>query len=369
MPPKGYPELATTKNIALCEFHHDTRDKRAARAYTAHASYTMMHAGERETGRTHSLRSRLGKDSTSVMQSPWQHGGPIQPTTFGAILRDARLGLGRSLQDAERQTRILARHLSALESGDFHLLPAGIYARGFVYNYANWLQLNPQEMVRLFNEARGEPEVVYRPQPVGRQVNTAGPFSPNFVVIVFVIGILSVVAAWGYSLLVQTPPKKPIIDVPTVAATPTAITGAALLSTAAISPTAGTGTSTIRIPTTAGTASSTAVTAAAGPSVAAGTGASPTGTAVATVSPTPATSLKVILTSSVKSWVEIYADGDKNPKSIGYINPGESREIDARQTVTIYCGKPDNVTYSVNGADKGPLPKEALQTRGFTISL
>jgi cytoskeleton protein RodZ len=311
-----------------------------------------------------------------VMQSPWQHGGPIQPTTFGAILRDARLGMGRSLQDAERQTRILARHLSALESGEFHLLPAGIYARGFVYNYANWLQLNPQEMVRLFNEARGEPEVVYRPQPVGRQVNTAGPFSPNFVVIVFVIGILSVVAAWGYSLLVQTPPKKPIIDVPTVAATPTAITGAsALISTIAISPTAGTGTSTIRIPTTAGTASGTTVTAAAGTSTAATGAATGTvsgtaaGTAVAVVSPTAATSLKVILTSSVKSWVEIYADGDKNAKSIGYINPSESREIDARQTVTIYCGKPDNVTYSVNGVDKGPLPKEALQTQGFTISL
>jgi cytoskeleton protein RodZ len=317
--------------------------------------------------------ARFGKDSTSVMQSPWEHGGPIQPTTFGAILRDARLGLGRSLQDAERQTRILARHLSALESGDFHLLPTGIYARGFVYNYANWLQLNPQEMVRLFNEARGEPEAVFRPQSVGRQVNTSGPFSPNFVVIVFVIGILSVVAAWGYSLLVQTPPKKPIIDVPTVAATPTAITGAsALISTAAITPTAGTGTSTIRIPETSGTATGTATgtNAAATGTVSAtpGTSSPATGTA-ATVSAAPATSLKVTITSTVKSWVEIYADGDKNAKTVGYINPGETREIEARQTVTIYCGKPDNVTYSVNGVDKGNLPKEALQTQGFTISL
>jgi cytoskeletal protein RodZ len=304
------------------------------------------------------------------MQSPWEHGGPIQPTTFGAILRDARLGLGRSLQDAERQTRILARHLSALESGDFHLLPTGIYARGFVYNYANWLQLNPQEMVRLFNEARGEPEVVYRPQPVGRPVNTSGPFSPNFVVIVFVIGILSVVAAWGYSLLVQTPPKKPIIDVPTVAATPTAITGAsALISTTAITPTAGTGTSTIRIPATSGTATGTNVASPSGTVLSTQSASSPTTGTAATPSATPATSLKVILTSSVKAWVEIYADGDKNAKTIGYINPGEAREIDARQTVTIYCGKPDNVTYSVNGADKGTLPKEALQTQGFTISL
>src|SRR5439155_10772470 len=187
---------------------------------------------------------RLGKDANSVMQNPWQHGGPIHPTTFGAILRDARLGLGRSLQDAERQTRILARHLAALENGEFQLLPAGIYARGFVFNYANWLQLNPQEMVRLFNEARGEPEVAYKPQAVGgKPVNTSGPFSPNFVVIVFVIGILSVVAAWGYSLIVQTPPRKPIIHVPTVAATPTAITAGNTLSTPSIG--SATGTSTI----------------------------------------------------------------------------------------------------------------------------
>ncbi|MDQ6908661.1 MAG: DUF4115 domain-containing protein [Chloroflexota bacterium] len=296
------------------------------------------------------------------MDSPWQHGGPIQPTTFGAILRDARLGLGRSLQDAERQTRILARHLSALESGDFHLLPSGIYARGFVYNYANWLQLNPQEMVRLFNEARGEPEAVYRPQPVGRAVNTSGPFSPNFVVIIFVTLVLSFVAAWGYSLLVKTPPKKPIIDVPTVAATPTALVGSILIGTVAITPTVGSGMSTIRIPTTAGTTTGTTVATA-------GKGTPTTESATATTAATPATSLKVTITSSVKSWVEIYADGDKTAKTAGYINAGETREIEAKQTVTIYCGKPDNVTYSVNGADKGTLPKDALQTQGFTIKI
>ena len=304
----------------------------------------------------------IGKGLTSVMDSPWQHGGPIQPTTFGAILRDARLGLGRSLQDAERQTRILARHLSALESGDFHLLPSGIYARGFVYNYANWLQLNPQEMVRLFNEARGEPEAVYRPQPIGRAVNTSGPFSPNFVVIIFVTLVLSFVAAWGYSLLVKTPPKKPIIDVPTVAATPTALVGSILIGTVAITPTVGSGTSTIRIPTTAGTTTGTTVATA-------GKGTPTTESATATTAATPATSLKVTITSSVKSWVEIYADGDKTAKTAGYINAGETREIEAKQTVTIYCGKPDNVTYSVNGADKGTLPKDALQTQGFTIKL
>lgn len=290
------------------------------------------------------------------MQGPWQHGGPIHPTTFGAILRDARLGLGRSLQDAERQTRILARHLAALENSEFDLLPSGIYARGFVYNYANWLQLNPQEMVRLFNEARGEPDIAYKPQPVGRGVNTSGPFSPNFVVVIFATLILSVVAAWGYSLIVQSPPKRPIIDVPTVAATPTAITRPAALSTASVAPTAGAGT--IRIPST--TVAATVATDTTAPPTATGT------TPAATATPAP-TSLKVTIKANGKSWVEAYIDGDTTAKFKGFINAGETQDIEAKQTITLVVGAPDYVTYTVNGVDKGTVPKDALKS--FTIKL
>ncbi len=295
-----------------------------------------------------------------MMENPWQHGGPIQPTTFGAILRDARMALGRSLQDAERQTRILTRHLAALENGDFHLLPSGIYARGFVFNYANWLQLNPQEMVRLFNEARGEPELAYKPQPVARSVNTSGPFSPNFVVIIFVIGILSVVAAWGYSLLVQEAPKKQIIDPTIVAATPTAIPSVAGVGTVSVGPSASAGT--IRIPTVAtGSTSSTSSAASSSPAT------TPTNAASTAAATPPATSLKITITTSEKSWVEAYVDGDKTAKFIGFLNPGESQPIEAKQTVLIVVGKPDRVTYTVNGKDKGSFPKEAL--KGFTIKL
>jgi cytoskeleton protein RodZ len=298
------------------------------------------------------------------MQGPWQHGGPIHPTTFGAILRDARLGLGRSLQDAERQTRILARHLAALENGEFQLLPSGIYARGFVYNYANWLQLNPQEMVRLFNEARGEPEIAVKPQSVGRGVNTSGPFSPNFVVVIFATLILSVVAAWGYSLIVQSPPRKPIIDVPTVAATPTAISSLAAIST----------------PTTASSITSGIIRTPAPTTGAADTSAAPTTgatdvrapltattTATATVAPTAATSLKVTIKASGKSWVEAYVDGNTTATFKGFINPGATQDIEAKQTIRLIVGAPDYVTYSVNGVDKGTVPKAALQ--GMTIAL
>ena len=291
-----------------------------------------------------------------MVQSPWQHGGPIHPATFGAILRDARLGLGRSLQDAERQTRILARHLTALENGDFHLLPSGIYARGFVYNYANWLQLNPQEMVRLFNEARGEPEVAYRPLPVGRPLNTSGPFSPNFVVIVFVIGILSVVAAWGYSLLVQSPPKKAIIDVPTVPATPTAIVGGTAQNSPIVTPVSGA--STIKIPSAPATGTDITGTVPAGTA----------GTAGITGTPTAPTALKVTLKATEDSWIQVYVDGDKTAKYNQLLKAGDTKDIEAQQTIRVIVGKPTSVSYTVNGQDKGTFPKDALQLPGFSIT-
>jgi cytoskeleton protein RodZ len=293
------------------------------------------------------------------MQGPWQHGGPIHPTTFGAILRDARLGLGRSLQDAERQTRILARHLAALENGEFQLLPSGIYARGFVYNYANWLQLNPQEMVRLFNEARGEPEVAYTPQAVGRGVNTSGPFSPNFVVVIFATLILSVVAAWGYSLIVQSPPKKPIIDVATVAATPTAI--------ASVSSVAGVSTPSVASSITAASITTGTIRAPSPTTGATDTSAPSPVTTTATVAATAATSLDVTIKASGKSWVEAYVDGDTTAKFKGFINPGDTQNIQAKQTILLIVGAPDYVTYTVNGVDKGTVPKAALQ--GLTIKL
>jgi cytoskeleton protein RodZ len=299
-----------------------------------------------------------------VMQGPWQHGGPIHPTTFGAILRDARLGLGRSLQDAERQTRILARHLAALENGEFQLLPSGIYARGFVYNYANWLQLNPQEMVRLFNEARGEPEIAVKPQSVGRGVNTSGPFSPNFVVVIFATLILSVVAAWGYSLIVQSPPRKPIIDVPTVAATPTAISSLAAISTPTTTSSITSGIIRTPAPTTGAADRSAAPTTGATDVSAPLTA---TTTTTATVAPTAATSLKVTIKASGKSWVEAYVDGNTTATFKGFINPGATQDIEAKQTIRLIVGAPDYVTYSVNGVDKGTVPKAALQ--GMTIAL
>ena len=274
-----------------------------------------------------------------MTQNPGEWGGPIHPQAFGAILRDTRLALGRSLEDVERQTRILVRHLTALEAGEFDRLPAGIYARGFVHNYSVYLWLNPQEMVRLFIESRGEVDTYYRPQPVARPVSTAGPIAPNFVVIVFVVGMLAVVTAWGYTLLVQPPKTSSLIVEATQAnATPTTIIG--------------------RTITPVQTGSTGIPIGNVGTGTTAGAGTALSSTAIA-ASTTPApTSVTVTLTASSLSYVDVIIDGQ--PFKTNYpMKAGETLSPPAGKSIRIKSAKPSVVTYTVDGKEMGPLPNEA----------
>ncbi|HEY7908414.1 MAG TPA: DUF4115 domain-containing protein, partial [Thermomicrobiales bacterium] len=180
-----------------------------------------------------------------------------------------------------------------------------------------------------------------------------------FVVVIFATLILSVVAAWGYSLIVQSPPKKPIIDVPTVAATPTAI--------ASVSSVAGVSTPSVASSITAASITTGTIRAPSPTTGATFTSAPSPVTTTATVAATAATSLDVTIKASGKSWVEAYVDGDTTAKFKGFINPGDTQNIQAKQTILLIVGAPDYVTYTVNGVDKGTVPKAALQ--GLTIKL
>ena len=71
-------------------------------------------------------------------------------TPLGETLQRARLARGVTLQEAERTTRISRRYLEALENENFGLLPAPVYARGFLRTYARYLGLEPKDLLPLF---------------------------------------------------------------------------------------------------------------------------------------------------------------------------------------------------------------------------
>jgi transcriptional regulator with XRE-family HTH domain len=88
---------------------------------------------------------------------------------LGDTLRQARERKGLDFAAVERDTKIRARYLSALERGDYHDLPGAVYARGFVRNYGQYLGLDPEYLLDLYRlEADGlEPATPRRlPQPI-----------------------------------------------------------------------------------------------------------------------------------------------------------------------------------------------------------
>ncbi len=74
---------------------------------------------------------------------------PIEDVRLGDLLREARLSRALTLADVERDTRINREYLEALEHERYDVLPAPVYARGFLRSYARHLGLDVEETFSL----------------------------------------------------------------------------------------------------------------------------------------------------------------------------------------------------------------------------
>jgi len=141
----------------------------------------------------------------------------VAPPTLPERLLAARERKGVDLYRAERDTKIRARYLAALERGDWKELPGAVYTKGFLRNYALYLGLDPDDILVQWRSERGdnppsEPVIVVpRPIVAPRQGLT---FSPGlFVAILLVIGIAAFAVYLGLQLLrFAKPPTITVTD-------------------------------------------------------------------------------------------------------------------------------------------------------------
>jgi cytoskeleton protein RodZ len=154
---------------------------------------------------------------------------------FGDSLRHARSNKGATLAEAERAIRIPRKYLRALEEEDFNALPDGVYSRGIVRNYAQYLHLDPDDAIVYFDELRGGVSGGFKVVPAVRPMEVPSHWAPNFALIAFVVVISAVLFAWLYSAFFAA--RTGSLPVPTPAQpTPTAVdVSAAIL---ALTPTA-----------------------------------------------------------------------------------------------------------------------------------
>lgn len=97
------------------------------------------------------------------------------PETIGQRLKKAREARYLTLERASADTRIRTIFLHALEADDYTIMPSAAQGRGFLRNYAEYLDLNIDEIIAEMQSSAPEPVEISGPLPQVNLVETEPP--------------------------------------------------------------------------------------------------------------------------------------------------------------------------------------------------
>lgn len=266
-------------------------------------------------------------------------------TSIGETLRRERLRRGWNLDQVAAETKISLHLLEAIELDRFDHLPGGVFARNFVRQYAQMLQLDEEEILSAFRQqfeepAQVEPEPgpppfhVSRVTPLAALSDRLGPGNSlsAFVGLVAVILLCSgVYSLWQKARRSPRPPETVAVapaPKPQPAAQP-AETPKPEFRPAEVSETG-----TIRVPETPAPKPATTIPAATGV-------------------PGEASAVRVAFTATEPVWVSVRTDGTHIYS--GTLEGQQTREFDAAQKMTVLVGNAGGLNLSLNGKPVGPI--------------
>jgi cytoskeletal protein RodZ len=111
---------------------------------------------------------------------------------LGASLKKARESRGISLDAIASETRITTRFLTAIENEEFHLLPGGIFNRGFVRSYAEKVGLNPDQAVEDYCRMSEVPETTAGSRTAAPPISDRRLYAVAVALLALLIGIFYV---------------------------------------------------------------------------------------------------------------------------------------------------------------------------------
>lgn len=284
---------------------------------------------------------------------------------FGDALRHARANKGVTLTEAERAIRIPRKYLRALEDEDFLTLPEGVYSRGIVRNYAQYLNLDPDDAIAYFEDLRGGVSSGFKVVPAVKPLEMPSHWAPNFALIAFVVVISAVLFAWLYSaFFAATSPTTmptPSVGVPTPTVIDVNSAIKALTSTATGTP------APTETPVPPTPVPPTATQAPPPPQQQAAPSAQAASSRPPAVEPTqapPSGELHVVtIQAQEEAWVTVTIDGVV--EFAGVMDAGETVNFEG-ESIEIYTSNATNVYVWADGEDLG-LVSESSWEGGVTI--
>lgn len=261
---------------------------------------------------------------------PWQQGDE-ESVSFGTWLRRQREVREISLREIADDTKISLRYLEAFEQDRFDALPATVFAKGFLRQYAQYVGLDPDEVINHFLSAQQalEPEDEEpEPEPAKRPVSG---WLYNLLLVLVVVAVIVLVALLAFH---------------------TERRNAAVRSAP----------STVADPSTEPPAPGTPAEA---PAAQAAAQLEPPPPPVSAVE--PEAPLRVTLDFTANCWVEIVVDGRERIQR--EIVQGESLQLAADETVVMTLGNAGGVEVRVNGHPYDLGRNAGQVARGVRIDL
>jgi Helix-turn-helix domain len=138
-------------------------------------------------------------------------------TRIGPALRQARESLGKSLEEAGRDTRIRPEYLDALERESFHTLRGDVYVRGFLRSYSAYLGLDPDKVLGAYGHVEAPTTFLEQPSPPTpvrhegiRVLHRRGNWK-----LALGVAVVLLVTFWAFGFLTRSPQRSPVAPVPT----------------------------------------------------------------------------------------------------------------------------------------------------------
>ncbi len=163
---------------------------------------------------------------------PWEQGSG-EASSFGRWLRRQREVRKIALREVAETTNISIRYLEALEEDRFEALPAPVFAKGFLREYARYVGLDPDEVVNHYLAARQDATVEEAERVVTANRATASPRPVRgwvWAAVAAALLLLVAVAAWAFWAERRRPSAAPAARpavLPAPVAPPAAVPAAA----------------------------------------------------------------------------------------------------------------------------------------------